>query len=169
MTNFTYRLIIFLVSILCFLTSCNNSGVNPPPPPPPEMTADLSGYDSLRYESQVLPTTIDLNDRLQVCLSGYMDSAKIGMVVSIYYLDKKEKTGTFDIVNSSLGLTTDYAMAAFFIGSGDNQKVFYADSGKVVITQIQGLDINGTFKFYSTERNGDSHIIVDNGVLDIKW
>ncbi len=168
MTKSIYKFLFFFVSILCFLNSCNDT-VNPPQPLPPEMSANFSGYDSLKFESQVLITKNNLGDRLQLGLSGYMDSKQIGMVISIFYLDSILKAGTFNIVSSSQGINYDYAMAALYIGKGDNQKTFYADSGTVIITQIKGLTINGSFKFFATELNGDSQLIVDNGVLAINW
>jgi len=155
-----------MVIILFIIPGCDGDTIKPPPPEP-EIFADISGYDSLHYEAVVMVIINKPGHQLQFSSYSDISSKHHSMVISIFYLDTNLKAGTFNFMRDFIS-GKEYAVGSFIVGKGKDEKVFLSDSGTVIISELNGLTINGSFNFFGSDKSKTEHINVQNGILKIK-
>ena len=155
-----------MVIILFIIPGCSGDIIQPVPPDP-EIFADITGYDSLHFESVVM-STINIGAH-QYQFSGFskIDNKEYALLISIFYLDTALKTGTYNFRSTYIS-NQEYAVGSCIIGKGKDEKVFMSDSGTVIITELNGLTVNGTFNFFASDTGNTEHLSVQNGILKIK-
>lgn len=165
-----FKIIIALsVVFLLFIISCNDTTA-PPKNLPKEITAVISGTVNITFESAAFISLIDLQDRKQVVYSGpsKINNTDYGLVISLFFFDKIVKTGTYNFVRNSTGITNDYAVGAFTIGKDANKREFISDSGTITITEIHDYSMQASFNFVVSEQGTSNTISVKNGIINVK-
>lgn len=133
---------------------------------PTNASADISGFITQSFKA---PGTLNISNTEQsvqtICSTvTTINGQRFALGIFLFFLDKKEKTGTFKFTDKT-GSSSDYAVASFEIGSGDNRQIFIADSGEVEITAITSNVVTGKFYFTSKDKNSSAVITAKNGVL----
>lgn len=133
--------------------------------PQPNITAKISGFIDLDYQGSGFVTQGDLYHSLAINIASTGKFFGKSYSLGIYLINKdfKEKTGAF--VLSDKDLPTDYAVGVFEITENRMKKSFLADSGSVIITQLIGNSIIGTFNFRAIARNSNDTIWATQGTI----
>jgi hypothetical protein len=158
-----------ILSVLLLCISCNGT---PPASPAPvkAIFADISGDYNASYASPGRVWATDLEVKKQIYCSGYsfIDGLEYDLVISLYFADKIEKTGTFKLVRSHIMYSEDVAVGALGIGYDPTRKVYFSDSGYVTISEITSQTLKGTFEFFAKDTTGKGSLIVKNGIINIQ-
>ncbi|MCL5990979.1 MAG: hypothetical protein M1419_02625 [Bacteroidetes bacterium] len=158
-----------MVIILFIIPGCNGEPIQPPPPEP-TIFADVSGYDSLHFETVAMATFNKYKENaIQLNIGGSYDigGKRYALAISVFYLDTILATGTFKFRPTKIS-NEEYAGGSFVIKQGDVQKEFKSDSGIINITELNESIIKGTFNFFGSDLSKTQHIKVQNGILNIK-
>jgi hypothetical protein len=166
------RIWIYIILIFSGLLLCVGCGETPPPAPPqePEITVDISGAATLKFEFFASISMTTLEDFRQLNFSGYskVDGKDYGIVISLFYHDSLRASKTYKFYRSQVGLTDDFAVAAFIIGKEPDKIYYLSDSGEVRFELVSGKSYKGNFFFYSDEtEQGLGEIQALNGIIDV--
>ncbi|MFA6571904.1 MAG: hypothetical protein WCT77_11790 [Bacteroidota bacterium] len=162
------KLIIFSFMIVLF-KGCPDS--NPPEPLPPDgIVADINGFVTHSFKAYPFLGENNMADRIQLYFSGISKAGDIeyDIIISIYYMDKQVKTGTFDFHPTFNASKYNFALGAFTILNNGKQRNFWSDSGSVTITEKNGFVVKGFFNFTATDSTKTTKVEVTNGVLNLK-
>jgi hypothetical protein len=132
--------------------------------------ADISGAVNVKYSSPAKLWVSDLQDKRQIFCSGYttIDGTDYDFVISFFFADKVEKTGTFNFYRKHSDKNFDVAYGVLAIGADPNRRIFISDSGSVTVTELVNSTMKGTFNFYAKDTTGNGSLVIKNGILDIK-
>lgn len=165
--NIVIIFLLCLISIL-LIPSCNDNTSSTNDNTLPKITAKIIGDVQLDYRAPgPMPYYTLSGDYKQLILTSgaKFQGQYYAIGVYIFFADKQEKTGTFIFRNKEEGEKGDFAVGVLQVG--DNQKrLFFSDSGKVILNKVDGVKISGIFNFYATEQNGTAKVQVISGTLD---
>jgi hypothetical protein len=168
-SGLSLKLIIFMVMIVLF-KGCPDSA--PPQPLPPDgILADVNGFVTHSFKAYPFMGENSMDDRFQLYFSGVSNvdcNLEYDIVISIFFMDKTVKTGTFQFYPTYNASTTDFALGAFTMIKNGIQRNFWSDSGSVTITEKNGFIVKGTFNFTATDDSKTATVVLTNGVLNLK-
>lgn len=161
MKNLLYSLISLMYILLVSCSSDNETTVTPQS----NITAKISGFITLDYQGSGYVTQGDLYNSLSINIASTEKFFDKSYSLGIFLINKdfKEKTGSF--IFSDKDLPADYSVGLFEITENGIKKSFFADSGSVIITQIVGNSIIGTFNFRAIDPNSNDTIWAAQGTL----
>lgn len=159
----------FMLFILVLVGACDDNNAPTNPNYPPNIFASISGTYELNYRGLAsIFTTTSPHYGLSIN-SSYKDSMGIShfVIMNIYFLDNKEKTGTFKFLVKPDSATTDYAVGIYQRGEGSTKRIFSSYEGIINLEQISGTKAKGSFSLYTKESQSGSTVILANGTFNI--
>lgn len=130
----------------------------------PEVTFKVSGSAELEFKAQGT-VSYDPDDNATMFGSfATIDGKKYGFSLKIFFKNA-EKKDTIPFVNTDVGNEGNFAIAAFQIGDGEEKKVFISYDGKIIIDDMSGSRLFGSFYFLAKENATTLEISVTEGTL----
>ncbi len=156
--------VLWVLIIAITLITCRNTDQPIIPTYDPEIIVDISGDINLKYEAQGWVTISSDEKAIFFGSSAEIQKKKYGFALAIFFKDTIQ-IGTYVFANAKNKPDTTYAVAAFEYGSGSDKKTFISQTGEIVITDLTGTKLFGSFNFIATNDDSTLHITANNGIL----